>query len=909
MIASIKSVKIPSWNDPRWNVISLQLVYILIGITFLGFNRFPLQIVIIISSACFLDMLFHYSLRKKEIIFPLSGAITGCGLSILANYSHGVFLPLVPVFFAIASKYLVTVDGRHVFNPALFGVVFALWYGEGMITPSPSYQWGGYATIGAFIATAAILLFMKKINRSVLVISFILLYFAQVGLRGYLTQDILPPHILFLGAIANPGFYLFTFFMITDPQTSPSSKWGQFFMALCIVVIDLVLHFKQSFSTFFFAGFYYFSARWVYLQIMSLLKYKPSLLSLLISKIRAFLYNGLFIGVLGVAAFLFYTKIIHPLHTIEPGFKLTEVSTAHSNLVSKPSNVLIEVDPRIQNIAKWILSVGDSIAITDVNNDGLQDIFLTNTIKSVEDRAALYLNQGNHVFKRFPLPYLTKKFSEPKTNGLPTGAVWFDLDNNGTQDLLILVSGGAPVLLKNTLTKSTINFTDVTKDYGLDFRTNSIAGNVLDVNQDGKLDIILASVVPPYLKDYDTPHEQNIFALPQPEYEGDRRMFNFMHRTWHNASNGGEKIMLLNHGDHFESISAEKSGLDGTRWSLVIGSGDFNRDGFPDLYFANDFGPDELFINQGNASFKSMKGYLPHHIGRDTYKSMNATVEDFDGNGQFDIYTSNVHHKLQAEGSQLWLNDGTLDTNGYQAFVDSATEYNTLNENRFGWGAAVGDLNLDGKLDIVQANGMTDNSFDPIYPGCPDYWYWNEKIALTGPDYHGYADNWADIRGRCIFPAEQNRAYINQGEYFIDVADKVGLTKLGTSRGVALADFDNSGVLDISYTDQYHPPSLYTNKVENANWLGLELEGDGKKCNRDAIGSIVEISYTEGSETIVQTRHIKAINGFSGQSEKRLLIGLGQTKDMPNITVNWCGSGQLEELSLGKNQYHKLKQK
>ena len=93
----------------------------------------------------------------------------------------------------------------------------------------------------------------------------------------------------------------------------------------------------------------------------------------------------------------------------------------------------------------------------------------------------------------------------------------------------------------------------------------------------------------------------------------------------------------------------------------------------------------------------------------------------------------------------------------------------------FGWGAAAGDMDLDGRLDIVQANGMVDNAYDRLYPGCPDYWYWNDKIALTRPDVHGFADRWADLRGRCIFGAEANRVYLNQGRHFVDVASQVGL--------------------------------------------------------------------------------------------------------------------------------------
>src|SRR5713101_2942484 len=103
-----------------------------------------------------------------------------------------------------------------------------------------------------------------------------------------------------------------------------------------------------------------------------------------------------------------------------------------------------------------------------------------------------------------------------------------------------------------------------------------------------------------------------------------------------------------------------------------------------------------------------------------------------------------------------------------------------------GIGRIIGVVHHSVRLDIVQANGMVDNSYDPIYPGCPDYWYWNDKIALTHPDVHGHADRWADLRGRCIFSHELNRVYLNRGNHFVDVAKNVGWTRRGNSRGIAL---------------------------------------------------------------------------------------------------------------------------
>ena len=109
--------RIPTKNDPRWKVFALQSTFVLLGITFWGFNRSPLQVGFIVLTCIVLDCLLHYLLRRRALLVPLSAAITGMGLSILTNFSHGLWLAVLPPFFAIASKYLCTVNGRHVSNP------------------------------------------------------------------------------------------------------------------------------------------------------------------------------------------------------------------------------------------------------------------------------------------------------------------------------------------------------------------------------------------------------------------------------------------------------------------------------------------------------------------------------------------------------------------------------------------------------------------------------------------------------------------------------------------------------------------------------------------------------------------------------------------------------------------------
>ena len=894
--------RLPRWDDVRIPFAALLLCYIALGVTVLGFNRSLVQISAVIVFSCFLDMFLHAMFNRGRLLFPLSAFITGASLSILVNYAHGSWYSLVPVFFAISSKYLLTYQGRHIFNPSLIGIVIALLISDGMISASPAYQWGGSIALVVFIVTAALTVFVFKLRRGYLVTYFLVFYFIALAIRAWLTQWHMPMETWFMGALTSPAFYLFVFFMITDPVTSPASRKGQIFMATCIVVFDLLLHKMQVFPTLFYAGAIYYALIFIWnngrQSVSSLLLHKKAYGQLL--------HRWAVVMIIGSVALMMHRAGAVSGVIVDPKLYFHELNVEEAGITARPGDLLDRVDSRVQHIGKWILSVGDAVAISDVNGDGYQDFFLTNPLKHEQDRAALYINNGDFQFKRVAMPAFNNLVSDPEKQGVPSGALWFDYDNDGDDDLLILVSFGNPLMLKNHwIEKAVVEFSDVSEQVNLDDYLVSVSANVIDINRDGKLDLLIGNALNPYLDGYETPTKMNIFKLPDAEYDGDRRMFNFMHRSWYDANNGGENYIYMNHDGGFAKIDSHEIGLYETRWSLDIGVGDLNNDGWSDLYIANDFGPDSLYINEQNNHFKKLQGKLVGSLGKDTYKGMNASINDFDNNGYLDIYISNVHEALQAEGSLLWMNNGTSTVLTASDFTDEAVHRNVLNEQRFGWGAAVADIDLDGLLDIVQANGMVDDSYDKKQDVCEDFWYWNANIALTGPDVHGYADRWADLRGRCIFPDEKNRVYLNRGDYFVDVASRVGLDKSGNSRGVALSDLDNDGDLDLMITHQFAPVSIYRNDMNPSNWYGLKLIGNGKTCNKNAYGTRV-VALMQGGEKIY--REIHASNGFSSQSDSRLIFGSEGTNDVLNLDIHWCGDALPQRVTLSAAQYNTFTQ-
>ena len=802
--AMIAFDRLPAKNDPRLPVLLLQATFVTCGITFWGFNRSPAQVGLILLICVTLDCLLHYLLRRKTLLVPISGLITGLGLSVLTNFSHGLWLAAIPPFFATASKYVFTVNGRHIYNPGLFGVIAALVLSDGMITPAPAYQWGGAGITAFFIATAALMLFALNIRRSVLISCFLLFYALQLSLRAWLLRHHIPPQTLFMGAFSSPAFYLFTFFMITDPPTSAESRKGQVFMAFFIVFVDLLLHKFQSFSTLFYSAFAYMTLRGLWLLWQNRSQYRNPLPALK-QFAKALLLTGL-IGGTGWGAY----RLTHAYSADEVTFRFSEIPASQSGIGGTKGDIWERTDPR---------------------ND------------------------------------------------------W-----------------------KET---GTLGFTEVGSGNAVDDYQISVATNVLDYDNDGRLDIIIGNVMQRYLPGYDRTVPYNIFKLPQPEYQGDRRMFNVMHRSWHDANNADENLLLRNlGGGRFAQIPNSENGFSGKRWTMAVATGDLNDDGFADLYIANDFGPDELYINEQGKRFLPVKGSFAGSVGRDTYKGMNATFGDLDDNGRPDIHVSNVHEKLQAEGSLLWMNYSKSGQTDADMFKDEAARRNALNERRFGWGAAFGDLDRDGRLDIVQANGMADDAYDKKEAVCPDYWYWNAQIALTNPDVHGYADRWADVRGRCVFGFEANRVYLNKGSYFVDVAEQAGWNKKGTSRGMILADFDNDGDLDSLVTHMTAAPSLYRNDSRPAGWVGVELVGNGQTCNRDALGSKVVLAAGDSPTGAAQHREVYANNGLAAQSDRRILFGLGgKGSGEVSLSVRWCGRGEAETFKLKPGQYHRIEQK
>lgn len=506
-------------------------------------------------------------------------------------------------------------------------------------------------------------------------------------------------------------------------------------------------------------------------------------------------------------------------------------------------------DSKVMNVMPWLTSTGAGVAVADFNRDGYMDIYLINSKEDSLNK--LYKNNGDGTFtdvaKEAGLANVNK-------NGISETAVWFDYDNDGYSDLFI-GAWGESSLYKNNKDGT---FTDVTKSAKVDVWGYISKVIALDYNKDGFLDLYLGA----YFDE-----EDDLWDLK------DTKIF---HDDFEKAKNGGVNILLKNNGDGTFTNVAKEMGVDDTGWTLATGSVDLNDDGWPDIYNANDFGPDSLYINQEGKGFKKI--VHKRGIGDDTFKGMNVDFGDIFHTGRFANYVSNISkEKYLLEGNQLWIaEDG-------ENYKDLAPELG-VKQSGWSWGARFFDADNNGDLDIVVTNGFISANKDK------DYWFDMGTLATTPGFVVQDAKNWPNFKDKSMSGYEQKSLFLFREKKFIDVAKDVGITFKEDGRGVATVDFDNNGTLDLIFANQGSKARVYQNKQTSGNnWIKISLEGS-EGSNRDAVGTRVTFT-NNGVQTVIER---DGGNSHGAQSDPRIHLGLKDSAVVQLIEVKWP-SGKVEE--------------
>jgi hypothetical protein len=523
-----------------------------------------------------------------------------------------------------------------------------------------------------------------------------------------------------------------------------------------------------------------------------------------------------------------------------PGFMLRDgTASAGINFVHRRPTF----DPKIAGIEPHVAALGASVSVADFDGDGKPDLYFTNS--RFGEPNALYRNRGDGTFEDVGGSTGVADLNR-SGEGVSMGGVWGDIDNDGREDLLVY-RYGYPALFRNV---DGTRFEDVTAQAGLRRWVNSNGAIWLDYDRDGLLDLYLTA----YFR-----NDIDLWNL---------KTTKIMHDSFEFATNGGKNLLFHNVGDgKFEDVT-DKMGVGSTRWTLAAASADFNGDGWPDIYLANDYGPEELYLNQRGRGFVLTTAGLES----ESKSGMSVTLGDAFNRGRLDAFVTNISERgYLFQNNNLRLNE----MSDARRFRNVA--HGEIADAGWAWGAQFGDFNNDGANELFVANGFISADRGK------NYWYSMSKIAGANGRFFEDATTWPPFGNASLSGYEPSRVYLNRGVAgWLDVAKKVGVTDLYDGRAVALADLWNRGAVDVIVANQNQPAVLYRDYPDSSNhWIAFKLIGT--RSNRSAIGAEVVIE----SGDLTQRRVIDGGSGFASQNDRRLHFGLGGREWVDRVLIYW----------------------
>lgn len=547
--------------------------------------------------------------------------------------------------------------------------------------------------------------------------------------------------------------------------------------------------------------------------------------------------------------------------TSRHGFVLREIA-AEVGLVFEHDSP--RLDPRLDPIRPQVSGVGAAVTLVDFDGDGRLDVYATT---SLHDRPnALFKNLGERGFvdvaEEVGLAHLNVH-----GEGCSTGSYWADFDRDGDLDVLV-TRWGTPALLRNDGGR----FVDVSAQAGLGRWMNCNAAVWFDYDRDGYPDLYLAG----YYRE-----ELDLWNLSSTR---------IMQESFEYSRNGGRNFLYRNTGDgRFEDVSHLLKG-ETRRWTFAVAAADFDGDGWQDLYLANDYGPEELWLNREGRAFELAVG-----TGLETTSKsgMAVALGDFMNRGQLAVYVTNISQpRFLFQGNNLRVNN--LPSGGGIPNVASGPEINC----GWAWGAQFVDLDLDGFQDLVVVNGFVSASRES------DYWYNMSKIAGGFGGIFEDAANWPPFGDLSLSGYERTHVLLNRrGRSFREVGEEVGIRDVYDGRAVAVGDLDDDGAPDLVIANQDGPLLYYRNERSNSNhWIGFDLRGT--RSNPEAYGAELLVHFGPH----VQRRVVVSASGFSGQSDRRVLVGLGEHARVDVLEIRWPSglSQRLEDLEPGR--YHRIQE-
>jgi hypothetical protein len=505
--------------------------------------------------------------------------------------------------------------------------------------------------------------------------------------------------------------------------------------------------------------------------------------------------------------------------------------------------------------------MGPGAALFDYDNDGDLDVYLVQggTLGETPPAAVpadlgdrLYRNDlesGADGTRRLRFTDVTAH-SGIKTRGYGMGVAVGDIDNDGDVDLYVTGFGRNQMFRNN----GDATFADISTPSGTDDPASwGVSAAFIDFDRDGWLDLFVGN----YLQYSFASHIACVGVSGLPDYCRPSAYRAQPSRLYRNAGHGRFTDVTIASG------LARQFGP-----ALGVSTADFNRDGWIDIFVANDEQENQLWINQRDGTFTNSALIAGAALGPAGERKANMGVDagDFDADGDDDLFIT----ELIGQGSTLYVNDGaaSFEEQGAHAGLRRPSLPYT------GFGTAWFDFDNDGWLDILAVNGEVNRNV--------------EKVAASDP-----------------FPlGQQNQLFRNVGGRFEEVTDRAGkvFELVETSRGAAFGDIDNDGDTDVLVSNAAGPARLLVNNVgSRSHWLGLRLVGKA----RDMLGARVAIARG-GMPTL--WRRARADGSYASANDPRVLAGLGTSTTAPDVRVIWPDGTSETWLSVTPDRYTTLTQ-
>ncbi len=531
---------------------------------------------------------------------------------------------------------------------------------------------------------------------------------------------------------------------------------------------------------------------------------------------------------------------------------------------------------------------GGGVALGDVNNDGLVDIYFTSNLFSNK----LYLNEGNFKFKD-----ITEQSGTACEVGWKTGVTMVDINNDGLLDIYVCRSASPDkerrrnILLINN---GDLTFTNKAKEYNLDDASYSTQAAFFDFDKDDDLDMMLLN--------HSLLEISNVYNLSVKN--SDKRFPDVGNRLYRN-DNG-----------HFTDIS-DTTGVYGSafNYGLGISLSDVNNDGWIDMYTGCDYtGRDKLLINDHGKFFNDVTGEQLSHISKFT---MGTDIADIDGDQNMDIITLDMLPEDNFRQKQLMGSDrydvfnsmvksglhaqymrNMLHLNNGNGTFSEIGQLAGISNTDWSWSALIQDYDNDGIQDIFISNGfkrdLTNNDFAKFEAA--------KQIESSRKD--GKKMSSLEVIDKFDENKIPNYSYKGNGDLtFSNATTAWGFDEPFITNGVAYADLDNDGDLDLVTNNMNDEAGVYRNNSERFknNFLSVKLAG---KVNRFAIGSRVTV-FADGKKFV---KEVFPVRGFQSSVDYTLNFGLGKISKIDSVIVQWPAGGMMVVHEVPINQILNVKE-